>query len=484
MISIDEHFILSVSPNADTSKNGRSLFLKGQFSQLSISAEKDLIFGHCQGSGKNPYACSCDFANSATPVFRCSCPSRQFPCKHCVGLMFAYVQKANAFHEADLPDDLKAKREKAEARSEKKKVEIDKPKTVNKSALAKKIKAQLEGLDLLERLTHSLVSLGIGNMNVKSAREIEEQARQLGDAYLPGAQKALRAYTSLFSRGGRFVDDMTASQREAIYSHALEKLSALHSLAKAGRSYLEKRLTDSELKPDVDSSIAAWLGHAWQLAELRHEGLVQADAQLLQLAFNTHDDIAREEWVDTGIWCELVTGKVYTTKNYRPYKAAKYIKSEDSFFQVAEVAELFIYPGDMNQRIRWEGMNSRPPTMADFAAVQRVAAIDFMQLVKEIKNNLKGPLSEKQPVCLLKFVRIGEVGDALVVEDASGNRLRMTDHGIAEEPPSMELLRLVPNELHRGQTLVVRFSHDLDARRLEVKPLAIVTENTVVRLTL
>ncbi|MDP1563812.1 MAG: hypothetical protein Q8M16_20715 [Pirellulaceae bacterium] len=485
MISIDEHFIMSVAPNADTAKNGRSLLLKGQFSQPSISAEKTLIFGHCQGSGKTPYACSCDFANAATPVFRCSCPSRQFPCKHCVGLMLAFVQKPASFQEAEVPDDLKAKREKAEARTEKKKVEVDKPKQVNKSALAKKIKAQLDGLDLLERLTHSLVSLGIGNMNVKSAREVDEQARQLGDTYLPGAQKALRAYTSLFSAAdGRFADDMSATKREEIYSEAFEKLATLYSLAKTGRAYLEKRLGDPELKPETDTSITAWLGHAWQLSELRREGLVQSDASLLQLAFNTHDDVARQEWIDTGIWCEVITGKVYTTKNYRPYKAAKYIKSEDSFSQIAQVPELYIYPGDMNQRIRWEGMTSRPPTEADYAAVQRAAATDFVQLIKEIKSNLKGPLSEKQPVCLLKFARIGTVADSLVVEDGAGNRLTMTDRGIAEEPPSMELLRLIPNELHRNQTLVARFGHDLDARKLEVKPLAIVAKNSVVRLTL
>ena len=30
-------------------------------------------------------------------------------------------------------------------------------------------------------------------------------------------------------------------------------------------------------------------------------------------------------------------GKIRLTKNYRPYKALKFIKSDDSFFQVAQV---------------------------------------------------------------------------------------------------------------------------------------------------
>jgi hypothetical protein len=485
VISIDDSYVTAVAPNPEAAKNGRALVLKKKFTALNISRDQSLIFGQCQGSGRIPYSCSSDFAKPDAPVHRCNCPSRQFPCKHCVGLMFAYVQDSAQFKVADVPEDLQAKRDKAEARAEKKKAAVGIPKKVNKPALAKKIKAQLDGLDLLERLTRNLVSIGIGNMNAKSANQIEEQAKQLGDAYLPGAQSALRAYTSLFSgRNGRFDDAMSSSSREAIYGESLDRLSTLHALVKQGRAYLEKRLADPELQPETDSSIAAWLGHAWQLAELRDAGQMQPNVELMQLAFNTHDDVARNEWIDTGIWVDIGRGSVYTTKNYRPYHAAKFIKADDSFFEVAQIPELFVYPGDMNQRVRWERMTSRPAEAKDFAAIWRAAEGDFAVLVKRIKGNLKGPLSEKQPVCLLKFQRIGTIGETFVAEDAAGNRLTMTDRGIAEEPPSLQLLRLVPTESLRDQVLVARFRHDLDSLRLEIKPLGIVTKGDVVRLTL
>ena len=48
------------------------------------------------------------------------------------------------------------------------------------AALTKKIKAQLEGIDHLEKLTLALMHLGIGNMNAKSAHEAEEQAKHYG----------------------------------------------------------------------------------------------------------------------------------------------------------------------------------------------------------------------------------------------------------------------------------------------------------------
>ena len=192
------------------------MVLKNKFTRLNVSEDGTILFGQCQGSGKEPYHCSCDFARPEQPTHRCSCPSRQFPCKHCLGLMYAFVQ-GKPFPAAAVPEDLQAKREKVQARAEKKQVEADKPRQVNKGALAKKIKAQLDGIDVLERLTRDLVRLGVGNMNAKLAQEMETQAKQLGDAYLPGAQMALHAYTRLFAGDdGRFAD-RPAAQREAVY---------------------------------------------------------------------------------------------------------------------------------------------------------------------------------------------------------------------------------------------------------------------------
>jgi hypothetical protein len=70
------------------------------------------------------------------------------------------------------------------------------------------------------------------------------------------------------------------------------------------------------------------------------------------------------------------------------------------------------------------------------------------------------------------------------VEDAKEERLVMTDQGMSEEPASCHLLSLLPPEIFTGNTLVVRFRHDLDTRKLQVKPLSIVTPTSITRLTL
>jgi hypothetical protein len=483
MIPIDEAYVDTAAPNSEAIKNGRGLVLKNKFAVLNVSEDESILFGECQGSGKEPYRCSCDFIRPEKPTHRCTCPSRQFPCKHCLGLMYAYVQK-KPFKTASVPDDVQAKREKLQVRDEKKTAAPVKPKQINLGALAKKIKAQLEGIDVLESLTNDLARIGIGNMNAKLAAEIEQQAKALGNAYLPGAQAALHKYTTLFAdETGVFIDKSSA-QRERVFSEALDQLSRLHALVKQGRAYLQRRLEDPALKPETETAIAAWLGHAWQLAELKDVGLVETNAELVQLAFNTHDDVARKEFVDTGVWMTLGNGRIRVTQNFRPYKAVKYTRGDDSFFQVAQVPEFCVYPGDVNPRIRWDGMTPRPLEARDLETIRRHGQPDFATAIKEVKTHLKGPLSDKQPIYALHFKRLGRVGETLLAEDSKGARLTMTDEGMTEEPASCHLLSVLPPSLFEDNTLIARFRHDLDTRKLQVKPLSIVSASGITRLTM
>jgi len=481
MIPLDEATVDAAAPNADAGKNGRGLVLKKKFNSFSISADGDLLFGECQGSGKVPYSCSADFARPDQPTYRCNCPSRQFPCKHCLGLMYAYAQQ-KPFATAEVPPDLQAKREKLQGRVEKKAVEATKPKQVNTAALAKKVKVQLEGIDTLEKLTHDLIRIGIGNMNAKLASQMEEQAKRLGDVYLPGARAALYGYTQLFANeDGKFE---SAAASEMVYTEALDRLGRLHAIIKQGRAYLTKQLEDPTLAVPTDTAIAAWLGHAWQLADLKAAGLVEPDAELVQLAFNSHYDSARQEFIDTGIWMTLNNGKIRVTQTLRPLKAVKHIKSEDSFSAVAQVKELCVYPGSGNPRIRWDGMTQRALEPKDLQTVRKHGRTDFAATAKEVKGALKAALADRTPIFALNFKTLGKVGDEYVIEDAKGERLVLTDTGMAEEPASCGMLPLLPKGTFAGQTLIARFRHDLDTRQLRVKPLSIVTESAVIRLTL
>src|SRR5499425_473449 len=68
-----------------------------------------LIWGECQGSGATPYR----VVVSETDVgYKCTCPSRKFPCKHTLALMWMRAEGRAITREAqpDWVDDWLARR--------------------------------------------------------------------------------------------------------------------------------------------------------------------------------------------------------------------------------------------------------------------------------------------------------------------------------------------------------------------------------------
>jgi hypothetical protein len=182
------------------------------------------------------------------------------------------------------------------------------------------------------------------------------------------------------------------------------------------------------------------------------------------------------------VWLNLGNGAVQLTRNYRPYRAAKFIREDDSCFHVAVCPELCVYPGNLNPRVRWEAMEPRPATAADYAKVRQYAKSDFKAIVKEVKAQLKSPLGDRHPFALVRYRSLGRVGDAVVIEDQTGERLAMADVSHDSEPATLHLLPMLPEAVQKDQVLLVRFGHDLDSQKLHAKPWSVVTESDVIRL--
>lgn len=477
---LTEAYVDALAPNAAAIKNGRDLAKKKKFLKRCRSEDGTLLFGECQGSGKSPYACSVDFMKPDAPVFRCTCPSRQFPCKHNLGLLYA-LTSGEPFEVEAVPADLADKRAKAEQREEKKQEAAaagaeapPKPKKTNKAAQAKKIAAQLEGARLLEKLVRQIAHGGMAAIDAKMLKLLDEQAKQLGDKYVPGLQHALRDWLELLREA--------KNDREPIYTEAMDRLSALHVLAKKSIAYLTARHDDPDAPVDAASTLEEAIGHAWQLAELRELGRARAGAALVQLAFRSYADAARKEYVDEGFWLDCrAAGPVYTTRTYRPFRAAKYIKEDDSCFTVVQPEELLVYPGDLNPRVRWDAETKREPSADDWAAVRAQAQRSFAEAVKAVKNQLKNPLDGRHPAMLLWFVGIERAGERLALVDEAGNRLALGDLAALGQPTTQLLSLLRPEQTARQAALVI-FGHELDSGELTAQPLSLVTERGVVRL--
>src|SRR5215510_2828013 len=78
--------ILALAPDAASAKAGQGLAAARKW--LKLGADEQTAWGLCQGSGKKPYQAQVDLTE---PAFKCSCPSRKFPCKHALGLLLLWA---------------------------------------------------------------------------------------------------------------------------------------------------------------------------------------------------------------------------------------------------------------------------------------------------------------------------------------------------------------------------------------------------------
>ena len=66
--------ITQIAPDAASVKAAKGL---GLSKWVLLEQHDHTIWGHCQGSGSNPYQTAVDL--SGEPAFKCSCPSHKFP---------------------------------------------------------------------------------------------------------------------------------------------------------------------------------------------------------------------------------------------------------------------------------------------------------------------------------------------------------------------------------------------------------------------
>ncbi|MDH6308765.1 hypothetical protein M2451_001331 [Dysgonomonas sp. PFB1-18] len=478
-MEITQKKIEELAPNADAAKNGRDLVKKNKFANLKISAEKNLIWGECAGSGKNPYFCSADYIEENNPVFRCNCPSRQFPCKHAIGLLYAYEANSGAFAVADVPEDITSKREKIEKKQEKKaqeketiKEKAEKPKKVNKAAFIKKADTQLAGIEIAGKILKDIVQTGLSSVDAKISRTLQAQVKELGNYYINGIQ---RAFNDLLLELGEGENEE--------YTRVIDQINYISALLKKSTAYLNLRKEDPEADPEIDSAIEEQIGYVWKLIELMQYGLYEENGELVQLSFNSYDNPALKEYVDEGIWLNLKSGKLYKTKNYRPYRAAKYIKEDNSSFDVLQLKEMFIYPGDQNPRVRWEpeAVKERIIEVKDLTSILALASGNYADTIKSVKNTIKNPLMDKNPVVLLTLHKAYLNGDNLVIEDSLGNKLTLKDIQEQNISSATNLKAILPAN-PQGFALAVMMNNDVQTGLLSAQPMSLITPEKIIRL--
>lgn len=100
-MSLTHDAIAALAPDQASLKAANGLTKPKKWPMRAQSEGESLVWGECQGSGANPYRTVFDTSNHG---YKCTCPSRKFPCKHVLALMWMYVDDPAPFQPAETPD--------------------------------------------------------------------------------------------------------------------------------------------------------------------------------------------------------------------------------------------------------------------------------------------------------------------------------------------------------------------------------------------
>ncbi len=271
----------------------------GLWSSLGCDAG-GLIWGECQGSGASPYRVICSEVDFGT---KCTCPSRKFPCKHALALMWIRADSALPFADEPHPlwvGDWLARRrpgttvpKKPAPESEVKasaaeavvaEPEAEDPKAAARAAAQReRNKAEREasirgGLDELDIWLADALQSGLAAFLPAAHERCRKIAQRLVDAKATGIAGMVE----------RLPADLVALP-EAMRSEALiERLGLLHLVACAYRN--QERLP-AETKADI-RQLVGW--------PVTREALL-ADPQALRV---------RDRWMVVSIVDEVQTDKL------------------------------------------------------------------------------------------------------------------------------------------------------------------------------
>jgi SWIM zinc finger len=173
--------VLALAPDATGAAAGRKL---GGPAPWSGTGQADgALWGSCAGSGSTPYQTVVDLGG---PAYKCSCPSRKFPCKHALGLLLLWSDGQVA--PAPAPDRVRAWLESRAAKA----AAPATPRTSDPGRAAQRADRVAGGIDELDRWLADQVRTGLAAVPGAGYRHFESVAARMVDAQAPGLAGTLR----------------------------------------------------------------------------------------------------------------------------------------------------------------------------------------------------------------------------------------------------------------------------------------------------
>lgn len=250
--------ILRLAPDASSAKSGKEL--ANPVKWQGMGTDLTYIWGYCQGSGAKPYQTQVDLT---APAFKCSCPSRKFPCKHGLALLLLAMTRVELFDETTAAPDWVAEWiESRQEKSAKKKEREERPRTEEELAQLQEAKekrkgdrfARVEaGIDTLELFLEDSLRQGTSSLQSKPFAYWQERAARLVDAQAPGLAKR--------------VINLSSIKNQDYHSQFLSRAASLFMLTRAFKNR-------DKLPPEMQEDILTAIGFTASQEELlKNEGV-------------------------------------------------------------------------------------------------------------------------------------------------------------------------------------------------------------------
>ncbi|HEY3515134.1 MULTISPECIES: SWIM zinc finger family protein [Kribbella] len=385
----DVEQVLGLASDAASAKAGQGLARGEKWS--GTGATERAVWGLCQGSGKQPYQTAVELVG---PAYKCSCPSRKFPCKHALGLMLLLAKGELAA--GDEPDWVKSwldqRAERAE-RAERKPGEVADPLAAQERA-ARRADRVSAGLAELAGWLDDQVREGLGGFDQRAYGELHRLAARMVDAQAPGVAGAVRRAAGAVGRGHGWPGEL------------LEELSLIHLVVAA-----HARL--GELPPSLADTVQSRIGRPTETARVRLEGeQIQDDWLMLGRVIEPDDRLTvRRVWLRGA-----TTGRIGLILTFaaagRPLDPLPARPGE------AVPGTLAFYPGALPMRAILTQTDQRRQAPRPHGHTVRQALTSY------VESLAADPWNERWPL-VLHDVRPARNGDGWALVDEAGDGLEI-----------------------------------------------------------
>lgn len=275
-MNLTEDQILALAPDDSSIKSGKELANVSKWSNLGVNEKA--LWGECQGSGKNPYKTQVDLS---TVAFKCSCPSRKFPCKHGLGILLLYNRQKQLFNLLDTPVWVKEWIDKREEKAEKKNESQEKP--VDKEAQAKRAQQRQKkvehGIEELQLVFKDIVRNGILNIPEKAHGLFDNLSKRMVDSQAPGLAFMVKELAEM----NYF--------KENWHTPFLDQVVKIHLITSAFKA-------EEKLPPPIQEEVRSLIGFSKNNEELKQQEGVQDDWLILAKKTEQQDQLSvQKNWL-------------------------------------------------------------------------------------------------------------------------------------------------------------------------------------------